>query len=61
MTYSTASDDIMLLGQTFLRKFKSWSIDNGKAGFWFWNRRTMFDFEFVRAGLTPGRAIVPLG
>jgi hypothetical protein len=21
----------MLLGQTFLRKFKSWSIDNGKA------------------------------
>jgi clan AA aspartic protease (TIGR02281 family) len=31
VTYSTASDDIMLLGQTFLRKFKSWSIDNGKA------------------------------
>jgi clan AA aspartic protease (TIGR02281 family) len=32
VTYSTARDDtIMLLGQTFLRKFKSWSIDNGKA------------------------------
>jgi clan AA aspartic protease (TIGR02281 family) len=31
VTYSTASEDIMLLGQTFLRKFKSWSIDNGKA------------------------------
>ena len=29
--YGNASDDIMLLGQTFLRKFKSWSIDNGKA------------------------------
>lgn len=31
VTYSSAGDDIMLLGQTFLRKFKSWSIDNAKA------------------------------
>ena len=31
VTYSTAGEEIMLLGQTFLRKFKSWSIDNGKA------------------------------